>query len=522
MVGGSVITTGYLPYARVVAESFHEHNGDADFVVLLVDDQGRHMSADEPFRVVRPSDIGISSYEMDVRGLMYTPTELVCSLRPAFLRYLLNEGAETVILMDTDGCVYGDLQPVAGRARSNGTVLSPHFLVPHPSPGAEDSLELVQIRYGVVNGGFLAVSPSSMTFVEWLHARLARHCINAPEQGLYLDQRWLDLAMALFPHEILTDPGTNVMCLNLHYRDVVWDGDHPSMPEGPLRYFHFLLGFDAEHPEHICDSRFAHKWLPYLDERPGAGRLAYEYAQRLLKHGAVQARQRPQHYDALPGGQPIDRHMRAAYRRGVIEAEIAASTLPPNPFSDGDADGLLRWLAEPCGDPLADVGLSRYTRAIRDIRPDLVVAFPSVPGEHSQGFLAWIDAEREGDWMRQYATDALVTPRIAETVRVDRRMRELYREALRQSRDQCGGIPEPPSPYSDDTAPAFLDWLREAEQVGVSDASVSRYLLRVWAERPDLLAAFPEVPGVDTERYLAWVAAEANEPGVDIPHELLP
>ncbi len=407
-VGCSVITSGYLPYARVLAKSFREHNPAADFVVLLIDDHEQRIGEDEPFRVVRPDDVGISAHELDLRGLMYTPTELVCSLRPALLRHLLGEGATAVILMDADGYVYGDLQPVAERARVSGTLLTPHFLVAHPPPGAGDSLELVQIRYGVMNGGFLAVGPKGMAFLDWLHTRLERHCLHMLEQGLYGDQRWLDLATALFPHEILKDPGCNVMCLNLHYRDVMWHEGRPSMPDGPLRYFHFLLGFDPEHPEHICNPQFAQQWLPYLDERPGALRLAREYARRLLAHGSVQARRRPQHYDTLPGGQPVDRHVRAAYRRGVIEAELSGGPLPPNPFSDGDTDGLLRWLVEPSGDPSRDVGLSRYRRAIRDLRPDLVVAFPFVPGEHTQGFLAWLEAEREGEWMRLYTTEALV------------------------------------------------------------------------------------------------------------------
>jgi hypothetical protein len=415
LVGCSVITCGYLPYARVLAESFREHNPGADFVVLLVDDVEHRVGHGEPFRVLRPSEIGISAYELDVRGLMYTPTELVCSLRPALLRHLLGMGTDAVILMDADGYVCGDLQPIGDRARSIGTLFTTHFLAPHAAPGAEDSLELVQIRYGVMNGGFVAVGQKSISFLDWLDERLARHCINAPERGLYLDQRWLDLAVALFPHEVLRDPGCNVMCLNLHYRDVLWDEDRPRMPEGPLRYFHFLLAFDPEHPERLCHELFAEQWLPYLSERPGAVRLAREYAQRLLAHGSVQARRSPQHYEVLPGGQPVDRHIRAAYRRGVIEAESTASPLPPNPFSDSDIDALLAWLVESCD---RHAGLSRYVRAIRDIRPDLAAVFPRVPGEDTPRFLAWIEAERDGDWMRQYATAVLVASSAVESDRV--------------------------------------------------------------------------------------------------------
>lgn len=421
VLGCSVITTSYLPYARVLAESFHEHNPNADFAVLLVDDREERISHGEPFRVIRPSDIGISLRELAIRGLMYTPTELVCSLRPAFLRHLLQAGADAVILLDGDGYVCAGLKPIAERAHEVGTLFTAHFLAPHPPPGAGDSLELVQIRYGVMNGGFIAVGPDSIGFLEWLHERLARHCLNAPEQGLYLDQRWLDLAVALFPSEVLKDAGCNVMCLNLHHRDVIWTGDRPSMPEGPLRYFHFLLAFDPEHPDRLCNEQFADRWLPYLSQRPGALRLAREYSQRLLAQGSVQAKRQQQYYDALPDGPSVDRHMRAAYRLGVIDAEQTASPLPPNPFDGEDAGALMRWLSEPFTDPAHNAShepeLSRYKRAIRDLRPDLMAAFPYVPGKDTPRFLAWVEAERDGEWMRQYANGALIGPGPCKTAR---------------------------------------------------------------------------------------------------------
>jgi hypothetical protein len=310
--------------------------------------------------------------------------------------------------MDADGCVYGDLQPIAARAEDAGTLFTPHLLASDRPPGAgDDSLELVQIGYGVLNGGFLVVGPSSVPFLDWLNARLARHCLNAPERGLYLDQRWLDLATGMFPHEILRGSGCNAMCLNLQLRDVLWHRQGPTMSDGPLRYFHFLLGFDPENPGEICAEPFASRWLPYLAERPGAHRLAREYAARLIAHGAPQARRAPQHYDLLPGGLPIDRHVRAAFRRGVLEAEQASAPAPPNPFQDGDSEALLSWLAQAIGDPGTDAGLSRYRLAIRDLRPDLLAVFPSVPGEHTKRFVEWIESERDGDWMAQYTIPAL-------------------------------------------------------------------------------------------------------------------
>ena len=36
----------------------------------------------------------------------------------------------------------------------------------------------------------------------------------------------------------------------------------------------------------------------------------------------------------------------------------------------------------------------------------------------------------DGEWMRAYTSESLTAPRIAETIRVDRRMRELYRQGF--------------------------------------------------------------------------------------------
>ena len=57
-----------------------------------------------------------------------------------------------------------------------------------------------------------------------------------------------------------------------------------------------------------------------------------------------------------------------------------------------------------------------------------------------------------------------------------------------------------PDLFNDDDAAAAWDWLISPPGPGYPP----RYLAGVWAARPDLQAAFPQVPGVDTGRLLDW------------------
>jgi hypothetical protein len=87
---------------------------------------------------------------------------------------------------------------------------------------------------------------------------------------------------------------------------------------------------------------------------------------------------------------------------------------------------------------------------------------------------------------------------------VDERIRWLYREALLQACHE--EAPAPPLPYSGDDPGQFLGWLNEAPpDHHPYTPGVSRYLLAVRGERPDLVERFPDVPGAGNLAYLEWV-----------------
>lgn len=401
MIASTVITARYAAFARVLGRSFLEHHPHAAFAVLVADDPRRELVVDEDFLALRPADVGIDERELHRRAVMFDGQGLTCAMKPALLRHLLGrvEADDAALLLDADSCVFGDLGHVAELAARHGIVLTPHTTVPHEDP----DLERLIIRTGVFNSGLVAVGHGAGPFLDWWHERTARRCIPEPGTGVFNEQAWLDLVPGLFDHHVLRDPGANAHGFAMHYRDVVWEdeapGGAPALGDGPLRHFHFLCGFDPERPDRMTsDATIARHW-PSLEERPGLARLARDYAARLLAAGYREARAAAAPFDALPGGEPVTPLMRRLYRDAVIEAEAAGVPEPPNPWDAGLA-AFTAWLNEPVGERNGSPAPTRYLVALRSERPDLLAAFPEVPGRDAPAFMAWAatkaDAVQDG------------------------------------------------------------------------------------------------------------------------------
>lgn len=396
---GTVVTSDYLPWARVLAESFAEHHPGVRFVVAVLDEPDPTLLRDrDRFELLRAAQIGLDDHELGWMSAIYNGFELSCAVKPWLLRFLLRH-AEAALYLDSDILVTGSLEGVAERCRRNGVVLTPHMLAP-PSVDRRNPSEDNFLRLGQFNAGFLGAGRAGIPFLDWWGDRLRRECADWSEHEprRFVDQRWLDLTVNYFPVDILREPGANVAYWNVEDRPLKDGLDGVTAAGQPLLFLHFS-GFEPSRPDVF--SKHAS-----LEAPPALRRLCHEYATRLAQAGLGEPGTCGRPALSLPGDVPRTDVIRAALRHALIACERSRVVRVPDP---ADAQAVLAWLRS----PVTPGGTSWYLSGLHASHAAIRGAFEEVTGADEARFLAW--AAQEGV-LHGFVPPALAGPAPAVTL----------------------------------------------------------------------------------------------------------
>lgn len=381
LAAATITSRNYLPYARVLCESWLEHHPESPVTVVLLDHDGTDLGwAPAGVRCCPPGDIGVADDELAPMAAMYGPAELAIALKPWALRHLLAE-ADAAVYLDGDIEVMAPMPELIGLAGGAGVVITPHTVHPLPDDGRGPGPSTI-LQAGVYNAGFVAVGPGGRDFLDWWGVQLRRHCIHDPAAGFHGDQRWLDLVPSYFDHLVLRDPTYNVAYWNLHERPLRWDGRRLSVEgAGPVRFFHFS-GLSPDEPWTL--SRYAGpEARVVLREHPVVGRASRRYLERLEAAGLAHDRTLPYRFATTAAGTTIDTRARRVFRAAQLAADDGSADPPPSPF---DASGAFEaWLRAP--DDGRTTG--RYLRRAWEESAYLQALFADVDGADHERFLRW-------------------------------------------------------------------------------------------------------------------------------------
>ena len=380
----TIVARNYLAHARVLGESFRAHHRGGECIVLVIDDQeGLVDDSDEPFTIVRPEDLAIEHFG-EMRSA-YDVTELSTAVKPWLLRYMLerHDSGGGVAYLDPDICIYSRMVEVEEALANSSLVLTPHLTAEIPRDDRTPA-EVNILIAGTFNLGFigLASGEQSQALLDWWSERLLRDCINDPEQGLFVDQRWVDLIPGLFPDFVsLRNPGYNVAYWNLPARSLS-EAESGYLVDGePLRFFHFS-GFDPGHPGRLSQ----HQDRIIVREDPVLEKLCAQYAGALNEADVVEAAKYPYGYQLLPSGMKLTGLHRSLYREGRDRGELTADLHT----SAGEAE-FIGWMNERA-EPEQGTRSPQYTRYLECLweeRPDLRRAYPDPGGADAKGFNGW-------------------------------------------------------------------------------------------------------------------------------------
>jgi Glycosyl transferases group 1 len=376
----TIISKNYLALARTLADSFHKFHPNVPFFVLLVDQvDGYFEPQQEKFYLVGTDELDIP--DKDSFCFKYSILELNTAIKPYFLCYLFDKfSIKKLIYFDPDILLIEAVSNLFELLDSHSIILIPHITAPLEDNFRPSELDLLQA--GTYNLGFiaLAAAPTTRRLLTWWQNRVYEQCLMAPDRGMHVDQKWMDLVPGLFSEVfIMREPGYNVAYWNLHSRTVDCVDGRITVNGEPCYFFHFS-GFDPLNISMVSkhQNRFT------FNDLGQAAQLFKQYRDLLLANGHERVQKWPYAFGFFNNGAKIPDIARRMYHALGAERKKFG-----NPFSTTCAQSFFSWLNE----PVARGSGATVTRLWYEIyckRPDIQRAFPDVFAQHWEGFLQWI------------------------------------------------------------------------------------------------------------------------------------
>ncbi|HSR68562.1 MAG TPA: glycosyltransferase [Acidobacteriota bacterium] len=494
IIACTIVSNNYLAFARVFAKSFLEHHPDGQVFTLIVDRPDPRVDyADEPFHSVFVEDLGIEAFRN--MAFRYSILELNTAVKPFWLTYLHQQtGASRVFYFDPDILVLAPMDDFFSKLESHDVLLTPHVTGPiddshHPS-------ERDILSAGIYNLGFLgaALNPRTRKFFEWWGDRLHKTGYSQVEQGLFVDQKWMDFAPAFLERALIVhDPALNAAYWNLMQRHPRMEKGEWRVGESRLRFFHFS-GFDPRNVERISK----HQDRFRLSDLPDLKPLFERYSKLLAEEGADEVADLPYTYGSFDNGVGVP-----AFCRKALQSLDREGRRWPDPFAVGEGS-FYQWLHQP--DPYFRE-LPRWALSVWDADPQCWQLFSFDHPEDPERFGRWllsegvrihnVDEAFLEDWESQLGGRGAVLRagrhpvwKGAKRSDLDSILRSQRRGALKEWLWRLGK--------------ASHFWLAPELGLDREGPRVSRLALAIQLSRQDLRDRYPEPLGASCADFASW------------------
>ena len=333
------ISSNYLPKALILANSVRRHRPEAPFYVVLCDKP----PAELPrfgwafSKVFLLEDLRLPVEDVEQWVFKHTVVELCTAVKAPFMVQAMEElQIDKLVYLDPDIVVLDKLQELETLLETHSVVVTPHLEEPESSLAAILDNEICALKHGVFNLGFLALrnTAEGRRFARWWCERSIHFCYDDIPNGLFTDQRWIDLAPGFFPDfYVLRDKSYNIATWNLSHRRVEKLADGRLCVAGaPIQFFHFS-GFDSGAQLAMLNKYGAHS--------PALFELRDWYIAELDRAGQNEFGNLPWSFDCFSNGKVI----RPEYRNLYREREDLRQAFP-RPARVEEGKSYYHWCAE--------------------------------------------------------------------------------------------------------------------------------------------------------------------------------
>ena len=381
----TICSVNYLNYAKTFIDSALKTNKNVDLYLCVVDEVDAPSKISDRLQncnVVLAKDLGIDSFlDMTIR---YDVTELNTAIKPFVFKYLFNLGYEHCIYLDPDIFIFDSLSSIFDLLEDgNSAVFTPHITAPKQDKKIPNDHSFLQS--GVFNLGFVAFAKTSEAegFLEWWGQKLLTQCLADLPHGLFVDQKWCDLAPCFISKIIiLRNQRYNVAYWNLEQCDIKLNIDKTYEVNGEkLCFFHFS-GLTSE-PNII--SKYQNRFDGFPNEVIEGLFLMYR---ELLSSNKDEFHNIEYTYSRTSSGIKINNHIRNIYNRKTPDIKKWSNNIELEKYIIG----------------ICNKVVSRYSANLTELmieiyqsRPDLKLAFDIETKQGAKDYKIWfsVGGQRE-------------------------------------------------------------------------------------------------------------------------------
>jgi glycosyltransferase involved in cell wall biosynthesis len=374
----TIIAKNYISSARVLANSFLKFHPNGRVFVLLVDSiDGYFDPENESFTLHTLEDINTIP-NVNQFAFQYTILELATAVKPFYLEFLFkNYNIKKLCYFDPDILITHKLDIIESLLERYSIILTPHLTSEIEDDGKHPS-ETDILLSGTYNLGFIGLKQSSESqkLLDWWKKRLLNKCIVDPQNGYFVDQKWIDLVPGLFDKVfILRHPGFNCAYWNLHERNITIKNINSNIKcnNENLYFFHFS-GFNPEKPSII--SKHSNRFN--INEIGEAKELYQYYSELLYKNGYRESKNWPYFYATFYNGVKIPDIARRIYLKLKDKEQFG------NPFDTTSKNSFFSYITSD------KKGVPVLFKEIYYSRIDLQKAFPDIEGKDKIEFYKWL------------------------------------------------------------------------------------------------------------------------------------
>jgi hypothetical protein len=226
----TICAKNYLAQALSLENSVFRYNKYVDFYIYLADLSDLQDTKDLK-EVINLDDSWIPNWKQ--MAFKYDVVEFNTSIKPYCIDDLFNRGYNKIVYMDPDTYLFNNLDYVFNNLEKFSIILTPHRCFPTltKDPIPDDIVSNV----GIYNLGFIALKNDAVghQIINWWKAKLSSQCYVDNENGLFVDQKWMDFVPGFFPNDVLISQniGLNVALWNFQERKIFYDKGIPMVKD---------------------------------------------------------------------------------------------------------------------------------------------------------------------------------------------------------------------------------------------------------------------------------------------------